>query len=257
MEQADNSAAPAPEARVEQAPSGASDAGRGRQRSTRPAGAVRGGRAEGSAARRAPGLTPRQAAKAERRAAIVAAAKALFAAQGFAAVSIEQIGKGAGVSGPAVYRHFASKEAVLVELLVGISQRLDARGAQLADGAAGATDPLDDPAPEQTLRALIDFHLAFAMGEPELIRIQDRDFSALPEDDRRRVRRLQRSYVARWVGVVRAVHPELSEAEATVRVHAVFGMLNSTHYVAGRQPAEAIEGQLRGAALAALRVEQR
>ncbi|WAL41634.1 hypothetical protein BRM1_07515 [Brevibacterium sp. BRM-1] len=128
--------------------------------------------------------------------------------------------------------------------------------AQPAAGPASTDNTSADSGPEQTLRALVEFHLAFALGEPELIRIQDRDFSALPEDDRRRVRRLQRSYVARWVSVVRAVHPALSEAQATVRVHAVFGMLNSTHYMTGRQPAEAIEEQLRGAALAALGVEE-
>lgn len=190
-------------------------------------------------------LTSRQAAKLARREAIVQAAKGLFAAHGFAAVSIEQVGKGAGVSGPAVYRHFASKEALLGELLVGISQRLDARGAQIA---AAAVEP------HAALAELIDFHVHFATTEPELIRIQDRDFSSLPEDARRQVRRLQRSYVALWVGIVRAAHPELDEAAATVRVHALFGMINSTHYVVGRQPVRIIEEQLRLAARAALQI---
>ena len=47
-----------------------------------------------------------------------------MAERGFQAVRIEDIGAAAGVSGPAVYRHFPNKEALLVEILVGISTRL-------------------------------------------------------------------------------------------------------------------------------------
>lgn len=193
--------------------------------------------------------TSRQAAKAQRREAIVTAATRLFASEGFASVSITEVGAGAGVSGPAVYRHFDSKEALLSELLVGISQRLSDRADSIVDQAQRTGEDA-----RLTLRALIDYHLTFTTREPELIRIQDRDLSALPPDARRTVRRLQRSYIQRWVSVVRAVHPTLSEAQATVRVQAVFGLLNSTHYVTGRQPVDVIEDQLRQAARASLGV---
>ena len=55
---------------------------------------------------------------------LLAAAERLFAERGFLAVRLEDIGAAAGVSGPAIYRHFPNKEALLVELLVGISTRL-------------------------------------------------------------------------------------------------------------------------------------
>ena len=54
----------------------------------------------------------------------IAAAERLVAERGFLAVRLEDIGAAAGVSGPAIYRHFPNKEALLVELLVGISTRL-------------------------------------------------------------------------------------------------------------------------------------
>jgi len=41
---------------------------------------------------------------------------------------------------------------------------------------------------------LIDFHLDFALGEPDLIRIQDRDLAYLPAAAERQVRRAQRQY---------------------------------------------------------------
>ncbi|GAA4284647.1 TetR/AcrR family transcriptional regulator [Brevibacterium daeguense] len=191
------------------------------------------------------GPNSRSAAKAQRRQAILDSAKALFAAQGFRAVSIEDIGAGAGVSGPAVYRHFASKEEILEELLLGISAYLHAGGGAILAAGLG---------PEETLRTLVDFHLDFALGEPELIRIQDRDLASLPAEARRQVRRLQRSYVTGWAGALRAHDPGLSADAATVSVHALFGMVNSTPYVVRRIPGEVVAAQLRNAALAALGV---
>ena len=62
--------------------------------------------------------TSREVKKAERRAELLAAAATLFADRGFAGVRLEDLGAAVGISGPAVYRHFPNKEAVLVELLV-------------------------------------------------------------------------------------------------------------------------------------------
>ena len=92
------------------------------------------------------------------------------------------------------------------------------------------------------------------MNEPELIRIQDRDFEALQESDRKRVRRLQREYMTGWEDVLIHVHPDLGEAGVRVLVQAVIGMLNSTPYVVRRLDKDVIEQHLRDAARAALRL---
>ena len=63
-----------------------------------------------------------------RRDQIVATAATLFAERGYHGVSVGELGAACGISGPALYRHFASKDAVLAEMLVGISQRLLAEG---------------------------------------------------------------------------------------------------------------------------------
>lgn len=163
----------------------------------------------------------RSRAKSDRRGQLIAAAERLIAENGYLAVRLEDIGAAAGVSGPAIYRHFPNKEALLAELLVGISTRLLAGATAVADGAADA---------EQALEALIDFHLDFALGEADLIRIQDRDLGNLPPSAKRQVRRAQRLYVEIWVGVLRRRNPELSEAEARLMAHATFGLLNSTSH---------------------------
>src|SRR5271170_3327098 len=162
---------------------------------------------------------PRSRRKSDRRLQLLAAAERLFAERGFLAVRLEDIGAAAGVSGPAIYRHFPNKESLLVELLVGISTRLLAGAREVRSREADAATALD---------GLIDFHLDFALGEPDLIRIQDRDLAHLPAAAQRQVRRAQRQYVEVWVAVLRELEPALAEADARLMAHAVFGLLNST-----------------------------
>lgn len=165
------------------------------------------------------GLSRRSRLKSDRRAQLLSAAERLFAERGFLAVRLEDIGAAAGVSGPAIYRHFPNKESLLVELLVGISTRLLAGARQVRSRSTDAAETLD---------GLIDFHLDFALGEPDLIRIQDRDLAYLPAAAERQVRRAQRQYVEIWVSVLRELEPGLAEADARLMAHAVFGLLNST-----------------------------
>lgn len=186
--------------------------------------------------------------KSDRRQQLLSAAERLFAERGFLAVRLEDIGAAAGVSGPAIYRHFPNKESLLVELLVGISAGLLAGARAVQDRGAGAAATLD---------GLIDFHLDFALGEPDLIRIQDRDLAHLPAAAERQVRKAQRQYVEIWVGVLRQLNPELAEADARLMAHAAFGLLNSTPHSmksADTKPARAARSRavMRAMTLAAL-----
>ncbi len=157
--------------------------------------------------------------KSDRRSQLLAAAERLIAERGYLAVRLEDIGARAGVSGPAIYRHFPNKEALLVELLVGISTRL------LAGARAVVSEA---PTAAAALEGLVEFHLDFALGESDLIRIQDRDLAHLPTAAERQVRRAQRQYVEIWVNLLQDLHPELAEPDARLMAHAAFGLLNST-----------------------------
>ena len=163
-----------------------------------------------------------------RRAQLLAVTAGLFAQRGFHGVSVEDIGAAAGISGPAVYRHFPSKDALLAEMLVDVSRRL------LAGGQAVVADCTQ---PRAAVEALVRAHTRFALEEADLIRVQDRDLANLPPADARRVRRLQRSYVEVWVEALQALDPTIGTAEARARTHAVFGLLNSTpHSAVGQDP---------------------
>ena len=166
-----------------------------------------------------PRETPRARAKADRRRALLDAAARLFAERGFDRVSMEDLGSAAGVSGPAVYRHFAGKQSVLAALLIDVSQ-------ELFDGGARVITEVED-APT-TLRALITFHVAFALANADVIRVQDRDLERLGFPDQHRVRSLQRRYVEHWVGVLARLDPDAEAASLHVKAHAAFGLINST-----------------------------
>lgn len=195
------------------------------------------------------GLTERDRAKAGRQAALLREAARLFAERGFSGVSLEDLGAAVGVSGPAVYRHFANKQALLGAILVGVSERLLSGGRQVV---------ADDADPRRQLAALVSFHVDFALSDADVIRVQDRDLASLSEDDRALVRRLQREYVQLWMEVLARLHPERSEADLRVRAHACFGLINSTpHSMRGtRQPPSdrTVRPILESMALAALTI---
>jgi AcrR family transcriptional regulator len=178
-----------------------------------------------------------------RREQLVTAAARLFAERGFHGVTIEELGAAVGISGPGFYKHFASKDAVLAEMLIGISEHLLAQGTYEVDSASS---PLD------ALERLLTFHTDFALTSPDLIRVQDRDLANLPVAEARRVRRLQRAYVELWVEVISQVETALSLEEARTRAHAIFGLLNSTPHSAATRDPEAVAPTLHLMARAAL-----
>ncbi|HEY3293746.1 MAG TPA: TetR/AcrR family transcriptional regulator [Candidatus Nanopelagicaceae bacterium] len=144
---------------------------------------------------------------------------ALFAAKGFHGVGVEELGESVGLTGPSMYRHFRTKSALLAEMLITVSQSL----------LEGATEVIeDDLDPKETLAALINRHVEFALTYPDLIRVHERDFGNLEEDDARQVRRLQRRYVELWVEQIQRVRRNVSTESARTMAHAVFGLLNST-----------------------------
>jgi AcrR family transcriptional regulator len=179
-----------------------------------------------------------------RREEILGIAMGLFAARGYHGVSMDDIGAAAGVTGPALYHHFAGKEAMLAAALNPVSEQL------LDGGRARVGDHEGDPG--TTLAALVDFHVDFALNNPAVIALHLHELDRLPEEPRREIRRLQRLYVEEWVGVLTALRPELSAGEARVLAHAAFGLMNSTPFLSGEVDRARCAELLQAAVLAAL-----
>ncbi len=183
-----------------------------------------------------------------RRDEILEIAVGLFAARGYHGVSMDDIGSAAGVTGPALYHHFAGKEAMLVAALIPVSESLLHGGRErvarhLGDAAAALAD-------------LIDFHVEFALANPAVIALHLHELDRLPEEPRRQIRRLQRLYVEEWVTVLGTLRPELSAAEARVVAHAAFGLMNSTPFLGGEVERRRRAALLRTAATYALQGQQ-
>jgi AcrR family transcriptional regulator len=179
---------------------------------------------------------------ASRREQILSTAAELFAERGFHGVSVADLGAACGISGPALYRHFPSKDAMLAEMLVSISEELLEVGRERVREA-------DDP--REALHALVGWHIDFALSNKALIVVQDRDWASLPEEAREQVRETQRSYVELWVDQLQAVHRGLPAERARAMAHAAFGLLNSTPHSALLSEAE-MRDVLEQMALAAL-----
>jgi AcrR family transcriptional regulator len=158
-----------------------------------------------------------------RRAQILDTAAALFAERGFHGVSVAELGAACGISGPALYKHFPSKDAMLAEMLVEISEELLRVGSERSQAAPDA---------EAAIRALVDWHVDFALQHRPLIVVQDRDWASLPVDARERVRVLQRRYVTLWADRLRELHSDLAPKPARAMAHAAFGLINSTPHSA-------------------------
>ena len=112
---------------------------------------------------------------------------------------------------------------MLTELLVGASERL----------LRGMRDILDESVDDREKMAkLIDFHVEFALAERDIIRIQDRELEALPRAASHQVRKLQRQYVDAWTDVAARLLPDVPREQLIIRMHAIFGLLNSTPHSA-------------------------
>src|SRR3954466_12240094 len=157
---------------------------------------------------------------------------------------MDDIGSAAGVTGPALYHHFAGKEAMLVAALIPVSEGL------LHGGRDRVARHPDDA--RATLPALIECHVEFALETPAVIALPLHELDRLPEEPRRQIRRLQRLYVEEWVSALTALRPELSPADARVLAHAAFGLMNSTPFLSGEVDRARCSELLRAATLAAL-----
>ena len=185
--------------------------------------------------------TERQSAPAAaRRQQILDVAAHMFVERGFRGTSIDDLGAAVGVTGPALYRHFPAKEAMLAEILIGVSEDL----------LSGALVRMSGPARGSTLSSLVEFHADFALDHPELITVQSRDLDCLSEVDQQRVRDLQRAYVELWVDAATRTNPRVPRRRARAGVHVVFGLMNSTPFSA-RLAREEMHQLLTNMALAA------
>jgi AcrR family transcriptional regulator len=178
-----------------------------------------------------------------RRELLLQSAADLFSAKGYHAVGIDDIGAAAGISGPGVYRHFASKQALLEALC-------DRALSSMLEGAQHIPTEYDDPA--RALEALVDLHVDFAVARRALLGVWLREQRALSDDVRRSLRRRLRAYEQPWREVLAQLRDDLPAEEVAVAVSATLSMLNTAATVDADVPPDRLSRLLRRMALSAL-----
>jgi AcrR family transcriptional regulator len=156
---------------------------------------------------------------------ILKAARDLFYQRSFAAVGVDEIGHRAGVTGPAIYRHFRGKDEILATLFDDAIDRL------LEATAVQADDPWEE------LAALAQGHVLFVLSERKLAGVRIREERSLAEPFRRGLHRRERRYFERWIDCVERCYPDRDKRELTTATHLTLGALNSV----ATWPADAVK----------------
>lgn len=130
----------------------------------------------------------------ETAAAVREAARRLFAESGYAAVSMRAIAAEVGVQPGALYNHFPTKQAILVDLL-------RAHLCDLLERAAAAL-PADAP-PEERLRAFTRFHIRHHLPRAEAVFVSYMELRALEPENFKEISSLRRRYELLLIDILR------------------------------------------------------
>ena len=153
-----------------------------------------------------------------RRQRILRAAAELVAERGYHEVGMADIGAAAGITGPAIYRHFDGKSAVLVAMFDHVIDDLSREASEIV---ASRGDAL------ATLRGLIQTQVRFVLRDGTLAQVYHNEVANLPDEDRHRLRRKQRLYIEEWVHVLAQLRPGAGDATVRALVHASVGAIQS------------------------------
>jgi AcrR family transcriptional regulator len=155
---------------------------------------------------------------ANRRDLILHAAIDLFHQRGYPATSVDDIGKAVDVSGPAIYRHFSSKEGLLLEAI-----RLAADEVHAINGRARA----EASDARELLAGYIRAYVDVALERSALIAVWNSEARHLSSEQRSPMSRRLRSWSTEWVDALQDARPELDEPAARLLVNGAIGMITS------------------------------
>ncbi|MEV4598936.1 TetR/AcrR family transcriptional regulator [Amycolatopsis sp. NPDC049253] len=138
----------------------------------------------------------------DRKAQLAAVAAGLFRARGFHGVGINDIAAAAGVTGPALYRHFADKQAILAYVVLA---GIDDMEAVTASALSGASDQLE---------VLLTGLATQAVERREIAALWRWEGPHLPRDERREIRRRSGAVLDAWTKALLATRPDLAVDDA-------------------------------------------
>lgn len=154
----------------------------------------------------------------ERSRLILDTAAELFYEKGFHGTSVDELGARAGLSGPALYRHFSGKDEILGTLVTEAMERL-----------IHAVEPvLDDPVAD--LERLIRHHVEFAVVHRNLVNVTQREERSLVDPWLRTITEQRLEYLRGWEAAVRRRLPVATDEEVTVATQTCLSVVFSIAY---------------------------
>ncbi len=147
---------------------------------------------------------------------LLAAGARLFRGQGYPAVSTSEIGKGAGIAGPGLYRSFSSKQAILDALI----RRLDEwRSLEWVRAIRANSETA------QRLRGLVEGHVRISLDAPDLVAVSVTELSHASSEVRDGYIRNQADREAVWIDLIRTLVPATTVPEARLLVAAAISFI--------------------------------
>ncbi len=165
----------------------------------------------------------------DRKAQLAAVAAELFRARGFPGVSIKDIADAAGVTGPALYRHFADKQAILAYVVLsGFEDMEEATAEALSDSVP----------PADQLESLLTRLASQAVERREIAALWRWEGRHLPKEDQREIARRSALALAAWSKALLTRRPDLGVEDAELLCWAalsVFGSVSVHHTSVARR----------------------
>ncbi len=154
----------------------------------------------------------------DRKTQIFEAAARVFATKGYGRSSLQEVAEALGVTKPALYYYYRSKDELLFEITSFVMDRVMA---DLTEVAASPVSPLEK------LRALIGRYVRFFAAHPHELTIMSTEVASLGPDRREVILGRQREYLGILRGIVRdllAEHPGTALDETSVAFALLGGM---------------------------------
>lgn len=148
---------------------------------------------------------------------LLASGARLFRAQGYPAVSTSEIGRGAGIAGPGLYRTFSSKQAILDALIRRLDEwwNLECIRALRANGSDS-----------ECLRDLVAGRVRISLDDPDLVSVSVTELSHASDAVRDGYTRNQADREGVWIDLIRKLVPETTVAEARLLVSAAISVVD-------------------------------
>jgi AcrR family transcriptional regulator len=145
-----------------------------------------------------------------RREQLIASAVRAFRRNGYAGVSIDEIGSEVGVVGPALYRYFDNKVDILV---AAITRFYEWRALETLRALE------EEPRSDKVIARLIDRYIHLAVEATDLLAVSLTERLFLPAEVRDRFDRVQAENLAEWQRWLVEARPELDAQRAAALVH--------------------------------------